>query len=84
MALLAGVDGCRGGWVVVMGYMWPLLAKIMTEIFGSFQEVLEITEGCDDIADDMPIGLPDARIRGGAADKPQPALYLFLSGSVRE
>ncbi|MFM9859698.1 DUF429 domain-containing protein [Pseudoxanthobacter sp. M-2] len=55
---VAGVDGCPGGWAVVLahrdGAVPPRLLKV-----GSFGEVLALPEAPAIIAVDMPIGLPD-------------------------
>ena len=52
---MAGIDGCRGGWVAVLwkddGPAWILLARN----FGEFGPLLA---GCARILVDMPIGLP--------------------------
>jgi predicted RNase H-like nuclease len=48
----AGVDGCRGGWVVALDGAPPEVVVVP-----SFAEVLALTDG--PVAVDMPIGLPD-------------------------
>lgn len=61
---VAGVDGCRAGWVVV----WhPLDAKqhARVAIFSTFSDVLAIPEKPEVIAIDIPIGLPDMTGPGG-------------------
>lgn len=68
MAKLAGVDGCRGGWVVVMGDDWPPASAIEVRVCGTFQEVLELTAKCQAVAIDIPIGLPGGQsIHRGSA-----------------
>lgn len=58
--LVAGVDGCRNGWVVATA-TFPAGAA-QTRVVGSFAEVVDDVVGgrlaC--VAVDMPIGLPDA------------------------
>jgi predicted RNase H-like nuclease len=49
----AGVDGCRGGWVVALDGAPPEVVVVP-----SFAEVLALTDG--PVAVDMPIGLPDS------------------------
>lgn len=55
---VAGVDGCPGGWAVVLahrdGTVPPRLLRV-----GSFAEILALPEAPAVIAVDMPIGLPD-------------------------
>ncbi len=54
MALVAGVDGCRGGWVVALlqnNAMLPLL------IVASFDEMLAATAGAERVLVDIPMGL---------------------------
>ncbi|PPC87856.1 MAG: hypothetical protein CTY31_05225 [Hyphomicrobium sp.] len=63
-AWVAGVDGCRAGWVVV----WhPLDAKqsARVAIFATFADVLAMPEKPAVIAIDIPIGLPDITGPGG-------------------
>jgi predicted RNase H-like nuclease len=76
---VAGVDGCRGGWFVVLrnlktGAVHHRLAK-------RFAEVLAMPEAPRIIAVDMPIGIPDAAAAGGrAADR---AARAALTGTGR-
>lgn len=62
--MIAGVDGCRAGWLVAYG---P--ARLPTDcalvVCRSFHEVLEVTAGCFVVVVDMPIGLPEGA--GGRA-----------------
>ena len=59
---MAGVDGCRSGWLAVMldldGKMPPRLMR-----FSRFADILAADEAPHPVAVDMPIGLPD-RISG--------------------
>lgn len=67
--LVAGVDGCRTGWVVALGEV--LLAGIRVrsvEVVPQFSDILEM--GCCAVAVDMPIGLPERAEPGGrSADR---------------
>lgn len=56
--LVAGVDGCRAGWVVVTG-------DGLTEVVPSFDAVLDAAGGAAVIGLDMPIGLLDRAVPGG-------------------
>ncbi len=58
-AVLAGVDGCPGGWIAVAGEGGSLRA----EVFGSFAALTASLPGEAIIAVDMPIGLPERGVR---------------------
>lgn len=61
---LAGVDGCRGGWIVVLRAVesdTPPRARLCAR----FADVLTLEESPRIIAVDMPIGLADTTSRGG-------------------
>lgn len=65
---VAGVDGCRGGWMVVLH---PIDDAAAARVFvaASFRDVLAIEPQPRIVAVDMPIGLPArAGIGGRAAD----------------
>ena len=53
--LIAGVDGCRGGWVAVLWHGPGHAAEY--RLCPTFADVLALAAGA--IAVDMPIGLPD-------------------------
>lgn len=55
--MIAGVDGCKGGWIVATAERWPT-GDVRLSFFATFREVLERTAGCAAVAVDMPIGLP--------------------------
>jgi predicted RNase H-like nuclease len=57
--LLAGVDGCRGGWVVV--------TEGAADVVPTFAAVLASLPGDAIVAVDIPIGLADRYERGGRA-----------------
>ena len=57
---LAGVDGCKGGWIVALADQWPCTkAPLRIEFYSNFENVLKATAECCAVAVDMPIGLPD-------------------------
>src|SRR5437763_193817 len=58
---LAGVDGCKAGWIVV--HREPGAAPSVS-VFPSFPALLEALPDAI-IAVDMPIGLPDFSRKGG-------------------
>ncbi len=51
--MLAGVDGCRGGWVVAL----DADGGVVTAVVRRITDVLALADGV--VAVDMPIGLPD-------------------------
>lgn len=61
---VAGVDGCRGGWLVVLRPLHdPLRARV--SLMEKFADVLAMEPRAEVIAVDMPIGLPDTFGIGG-------------------
>lgn len=64
MRIVAGVDGCRGGWLVVTR---PLDAPGAAEVhlLEAFSDVLKLRPAPEIIAVDIPIGLPECSGRGG-------------------
>lgn len=56
--LIAGVDGCKGGWLVALAAGWPCPAAPELRFCPNFPEVLELTAACVAVAVDVPIGLP--------------------------
>ena len=58
--MIAGVDGCKGGWLVALAAAWPCPAPPRLVLCVDFRAVLDATAGCAAVAVDMPIGLPDA------------------------
>lgn len=61
---VAGVDGCRGGWVVVVRHL-ESGEVLPPRVMSSFVEVLALLEAPVVIAVDVPIGLPDEGVPGG-------------------
>ena len=68
-SLVAGADGCRAGWVlVVVDVERPRVQRCSTA--PTFSELLLQTSDCAALGIDIPIGLPDRVARGGrAADR---------------
>jgi len=62
---LAGVDGCRGGWIVALVRADGSEARV--RIVPRFAEVLAANEAPAVVAVDMPIGLPPRTGLGGRA-----------------
>ena len=60
---IAGVDGCRGGWLAV-SRLSPQADPQVT-VFAEFADIVAALPGDTMIAVDMPIGLPDRIARGG-------------------
>ena len=59
MTKLAGVDGCKHGWIVALADAWPCKTPLQIEFCLDFAAVLRTTSQCAAVAVDMPIGLPD-------------------------
>jgi predicted RNase H-like nuclease len=57
--ILAGVDGCKRGWIIAMAQSWPFHEPLRIEFCLDFNAVLEATQTCQVVAVDIPIGLPD-------------------------
>ena len=62
MAWLAGVDGCKGGWIAAFCDMQFGESPIVS-VFRDFQSILTHETRPGIVAVDMPIGLPD-RVKG--------------------
>jgi predicted RNase H-like nuclease len=66
MQWVAGVDGCRAGWVVaLLGAGSDSRLSIDLRCCRSFREVLSLSPTPSIIAVDIPIGLLDKPVRGG-------------------
>jgi predicted RNase H-like nuclease len=72
---LAGVDGCRAGWVVAL--VRPQGGEVRLRVVPRFAEI-DAVERPDLIAVDMPIGLPDRIGPGGRG--PEQAVRPLLGG----
>jgi predicted RNase H-like nuclease len=57
-AVIAGVDGCRAGWLVALAPSWPCRPPPQFVVCPDFRAVIEVTQTCRAVAVDMPIGLP--------------------------
>jgi predicted RNase H-like nuclease len=60
---LAGVDGCRTGWVVA--FVRAIDSDVRVRIVPRFADVLATPEAPSIVAVDIPIGLPERAARGG-------------------
>lgn len=56
---VAGVDGCRGGWLVVRAEASGRLRLLDLSIAPTFEDVVASTQHCAAVAVDIPIGLSD-------------------------
>jgi predicted RNase H-like nuclease len=65
--LVAGVDGCRAGWVVVLTPTACVdgAARAEVAVARDFRGVLDLTRGARIVGVDMPMGLLDAAAPGG-------------------
>ncbi|MGH9247360.1 MAG: DUF429 domain-containing protein [Acidimicrobiales bacterium] len=64
--LLAGVEPCPGGWLVVVGKLQGItLFPDSVEVLRSFIEVLDYRPAFDVIALHLPVGLPSSPTPGG-------------------
>jgi predicted RNase H-like nuclease len=63
MTWVAGVDGCKSGWVVVLREAGS--RKIEVRVANRISEVLGWTPSPEILGVDMPIGLLDRAVRGG-------------------
>lgn len=66
---VAGVDGCSGGWLVVLRDR--LAGTYVSRVVPHFQAVLTLPEGPEVIAVDVPIGLLTVAAAGGRACESQ-------------
>ena len=65
MLWVAGVDGCRKGWVVVLHDVEN--GTVRCRVVPGFRDVLALPEAPASVAVDMIIGLPKRAVRGGRA-----------------
>ena len=56
---VAGVDGCRGGWLIVYAEASGRLRLLDISIALTFEELIASTRDCAAVAVDIPIGLSD-------------------------
>ena len=59
--MIAAVDGCRGGWLLVKSSSWPCVEIPTAAICPNFSSVLQLTSDCSFVCVDIPIGLPSGR-----------------------
>jgi predicted RNase H-like nuclease len=57
--IVAGVDGCRSGWLVVRCEGVRRLRVVDVTVVPTFDDLLSYTMGCAAVAVDIPIGLSD-------------------------
>jgi predicted RNase H-like nuclease len=65
MPWVAGVDGCRAGWVVVLVQQTPDMQEHDIRLYPYFAEVLSLSPRPAVMAVDIPIGLLDEHQAGG-------------------
>jgi predicted RNase H-like nuclease len=63
MSWVAGVDGCKAGWIVVLRHLGSGCTAY--EVKPTFMELLNLRQSPEIIAVDIPIGLLDVAERGG-------------------
>lgn len=56
--MLAGVDACKGGWIVAKSASWPCREAPTLAVCPDFRTMLALTSDCRRVAVDIPIGLP--------------------------
>ncbi len=64
---VAGIDGARGGWIVVTAPARGRLSPVSVELWPRLADLLVAPDAPDQIAVDMPIGLLDVAEPGGRA-----------------
>ncbi|HMC53119.1 MAG TPA: DUF429 domain-containing protein [Acidimicrobiales bacterium] len=64
--LLAGVEACRAGWLVVSAKLQGVsMLPQAPEVLASFADVLDCRPGFTVLAVHLPVGLPDPAVPGG-------------------
>lgn len=61
MSLFAGVDACKGGWLVAISPAWPCRERPAVAVCPDFRAVLALTAECRRVAVDIPMGLPSGK-----------------------
>lgn len=56
--MIAGVDGCKGGWLVIKAPLWPIKRDEELMVCRDWPTVAAVTYDCEVVAVDMPIGFP--------------------------
>jgi predicted RNase H-like nuclease len=59
--MFAGVDACKGGWILAKSDSWPCRVVPCLAVCPDFRTVLALTRDCQRVAVDIPIGLPSGR-----------------------
>ena len=67
MTRVAGVDGCRAGWVAVLRRAGADGSDAEFRLCPSFADVIALSREVAMVALDMPVGLLDTAVRGGRA-----------------
>jgi predicted RNase H-like nuclease len=79
MTWVAGVDGCRGGWIAVFRHVER--GDLVWGLYERFADVLDAPQRPKIVALDLPIGLLDAAAPGGRG--PEPMLRRLLAPAGR-
>jgi len=78
---VAGVDGCKAGWLVVLRHLAS--GNTDCQVKGTFAELLKLQQSPTIIAIDIPIGLLEAAERGGrSCDRHARSLLVKRRSSV--
>lgn len=56
--MIASADGCKGGWLTLVADEWPRWKTVDAYVCHAFTALLSLTESCDAVVVDIPIGLP--------------------------
>src|ERR1700720_996088 len=64
---VAGVDGCRAGWIAA--FVRPQSGEVRLRVVPRFAEVTAAPEAPSIIGMDIPIGLPEQAGRGGGGPR---------------
>jgi predicted RNase H-like nuclease len=59
--MFAGVDACKGGWIVAKSASWPCKEVPWLAVCPDFRAVLALTQDCRRVAVDIPIGIPSGK-----------------------
>jgi len=59
--MLAGVDACKGGWIVARSLSWPCREAPCLAVCPDFRAVIALTPDCQRVAVDIPIGIPSGK-----------------------
>ena len=61
--MFAGVDACKGGWIIAKSASWPCRELPALAVCPDFRTMLAFTADCRRVAVDIPIGLPSGKQR---------------------